>query len=446
MTNIKTVIELVNIYRDDKLKKMKTYHIITIGCQMNKSDSERIAFYLDKLSFIETSERKKADFVFINTCGIRQSAEDRIYGLIPKIKKDNHKVKIIITGCLSQRRDVINRLKNKVDFWMPITDLKNLAGLLNGEKTKKSLPCDYLNLEAKIKSKYSVYIPIGNGCNNFCSYCVVPYARGREAYRKAPDIIRDAKKFINRGYKELIFIAQNVNSYKSPGNEKYDFADLLSDINDLKGDFWIRFSTSHPKDMTDKLIATIGRCDKICSQIHLPAQSGDNKILEKMNRKYTIEHYKKLINKIKNAKSGFSFTTDIIVGFPGETKRQFNNTAKLFRETKFDMAYISKYSPRPLTKAYDMENNVSNDEKKKREELLNNLLEKSILQNNKNYLGSELIVLLESKTKNNFWQGFSQSGKSLKISSKEDLSDKLGSFIKVKIIGLENLKLIAKAI
>lgn len=422
---------------------MKKYHIITIGCQMNKSDSERIANYMETFGYLE-ADRSQADFIFINTCGIRQSAEDRIYGLIPSIKKENKKGKIILTGCLSQRSDVIRRLKERVDFWMPITDLKNLTKILNNKKGATYATCDYLKIKPKLKSKHTVFIPIGNGCNNFCSYCVVPYARGRESYREADDIIKEVRGFIKNGFKEIIFIAQNVNSYRSPKNLKYDFADLLAETDNIKGDFWIRFSTSHPKDMSDKLIKTIGRLEKICPQIHLPVQSGDDKILEKMNRKYTIKHFKSLIKKIRSAKVGVSLTSDVIVGFPGETKEQFNNTAKLFREIKFDMAYISQYSPRPQTKAWQLEDDVSKKEKKRREDLLTDILRKTSYTNNKAYISKEIKILLEKKDKNGFWQGRSETGKSVKFNSDHNLNSKLGNFIKVKITGCNDFSFTGK--
>lgn len=335
--------------------KNKKYHIITIGCQMNKSDSERVASALEKQGYKWTDDKYGADLVVINTCGVRQSAEDRIYGFIPRIKKENPKVKIILTGCLVKRKDVKSRLKDRVDQWLPITELAN----------------DYLKIKPKYSSEKSAFVPIGNGCDNFCSYCVVPYARGREVYRSDKDILDEVKSLVKKGYKEIILIAQNVNSYKSG---KIDFADLLKLVNNMKGDFKIKFSTSHPKDMSDRLIKTVAECQKVLKEIHLPAQSGDNEILKKMNRKYTAEHYKKIIKKILKLMPDAKISTDIIVGFPGETKKQFNNTVKLFKEVKFTQAYISRYSPRPGTAAYKLADNISAEEKKRRWSVLNDLI------------------------------------------------------------------------
>ncbi|PLX27925.1 tRNA (N6-isopentenyl adenosine(37)-C2)-methylthiotransferase MiaB [Candidatus Parcubacteria bacterium] len=355
----------------------KLYYIITIGCQMNKSDSERIAKYLESLGYILASNDSCADVVVITTCGIRQSAEDRVYGLIPRIKKDNPKSCIILTGCLSEREDVKKRVEEQVDIWLPIKDLGSLKYKLAGKDLHGDYAdCYYLKFEAKYESDFSAFVPIGNGCNNFCSYCVVPYARGREVYRDHNEVIKEVKDLLNRGYKEITLIAQNVNSYIS-SDKKTDFADLLKMVNDLDGDFWLRFSTSHPKDMSDKLINTMVDCNKLCHHLHLPAQAGNNYILRAMNRKYSIEDYLALIKKVKNKISDMSFTTDIIVGFPGETGEQFKDTKKLFEKVGYDMAYIAQYSPRPGKMAEKLKDDVSKEEKKKREEELMAILRKT---------------------------------------------------------------------
>lgn len=343
---------------------MKTYYIITIGCQMNKSDSERIAGFLEQQGYKQAENKYSANLAVVNTCGIRQSAEDRIYGLIPEIREKNKKAKIILTGCLAERKDVRRRLKKYVDLWMPIGQM---AIRRPADKRQK----DYFKIIPKYQSKFSAFVPIGNGCNNFCSYCAVPYARGREVWRPAEDVVAEVKNLVKKNYKEIILIAQNVNSYK---DGKINFADLLKMANNIKGEFLIRFYTSHPKDMSDKLIRTIAECGKVLKEIHLPAQSGDNAILKKMNRKYTVLHYKKIVKKIKRFIPGALISTDIIVGFPGETKKQFDNTAKLFKEIKFNKAYISKYSPRPGTAAFKMNDNISPDEKKRRWKILNELI------------------------------------------------------------------------
>lgn len=475
--------------------KRHTYHIITIGCQMNKSDSERIAGYLEGLGFAWTNKREKAEVVIVTTCGVRQSAEDRVYGILPKIKKANPKVKIVLTGCLAGRADVQKRLKDSVDIWLPITELAGLEKRLsafvisNGAKrNEKSLsksmkmtkrdssPASrndnkkrtrddnkgsvggYLKINPKYESPISAYVPIGNGCNNFCAYCVVPYARGREVYRPASEIIKEVKNLVKRGYKEITLIAQNVNSYKSANSNQrtviskqkiINFSELLRMVSAIPRDFWIRFATSHPKDMSEELIETIAECDKVCRQIHLPAQAGDNKVLAKMNRKYTREHYLALIKKIRKVlpdvhpvKSGragardselfnrASISTDVIVGFPGETKTQFKNTEKLFREARFDMAYTAQYSPRPGTAASKLKDDVPKAEKKRREEVLLKILKQTALANNKKYVGKTVETLVDGR-RGEVYFGKTKSGKNVRIGNGG--RNLLGRFIKVKI-------------
>lgn len=417
----------------------KTFHIIIIGCQMNKSDSERIASHLNSLGFEPIEDRYKADLVVVTTCGVRQSAEDRVYGIVPRIKNSNPKVKIILTGCLSKRKDVRKRLDNLVDVWLLIEELPNLNNELLKIKSKKTnnlSPSKYLEINPQYSSSFSAFVPIGNGCDNFCTYCVVPYARGREVYRPAFEIIDEVKDLVKKGYKEITLIAQNVNSYSSV----ISFSELLRVINDIPGKFWIRFSTSHPKDMSDDLIKVIGECDKVCEYIHLPVQSGDNEILNRMNRKYSVEHYLKLVDKIRKMNKTWnppiSITTDIIVGFPGETEEQFNNTLDLCKKAKFNMAYIGQYSPRPNTPAYKLEDNVSKEEKKRREYELMKVIRKTSLKDNKIYIDKIVEVLIDGKTRKGNWCGKTRTMKNIELGIKKEI--KLGEFVKVKIIDAQD--------
>ncbi len=422
---------------------------------MNKSDSERIAFSLESLGYVFEDDIYKADLAIITTCGVRQSAEDRIYGLIPTIKRRNPKSKIILTGCLSREKVVQERLGDSVDIWMPIIDLEGLPSLLNEENLSTNYERDYLEVKAKYESDFSAFVPIGNGCDNFCAYCYVPHARGREVYRGHQDIVREAEDLIEKGYKEITLIAQNVNSYKS---ENVNFSKLLKMVNDLEGDFWLRFSTSHPKDMSDELIETMAKCKKLCHHVHLPAQAGSNEVLKRMNRKYTREHYLELINKIrisldKNAGKTINgiwnpptaISTDIIVGFPGETDEQFRETCDLFEKVKYDMAYIAGYSPRPNTAAIKMLDDVSEDDKKKREFELNEILSKYNLENNKNYLDKVLEVLIDSKTKKGEWTGKTKTNKTF-ISKITDKKVSLGDLVKVRISEVKNFGLYGEII
>lgn len=412
---------------------------------MNQADSERIAGFLGEFGCFQALERKDADFVVLVTCGIRQSAEDRIYGLVPRIRKENKNVKIILTGCLSERPDVIKRLQDMVDVWLPINDLASLAESLGLGKSQEYK--NYLNISQKHSSPFSAFVPIGNGCNNFCSYCVVPYARGREVYREAEEIISDVKELLKNGYKEITLIAQNVNSYFSKSGEtEIDFADLLKMVNDLSGNFWLRFSTSHPKDMSTKLIETIASCEKVCEHIHLPAQAGDNDVLKAMNRRYTIEHYKALINKIRNEFTEkkpnalpVSFTTDVIVGFPGETEEQFKKTVDLFREMKYDIAYVSQYSPRFGTVSAKMVDDISPEEKKRREEKLVAIAQETQNENNLYYLNKTVDVLFESfNEKKQALIGKMRTGKVVKILGVGNEKDELiGEFSFVKVVKVD---------
>ncbi len=414
---------------------------------MNKSDSERLASHLKSNNYIQTPYRKEADVVVINTCGVRQSAEDRVYGLIPEIKKENPGVKLVLTGCLSERQDVLKRLKDKVDIWLPIKDLPYLKDKLKirSDLSKTLDSNEYLRIKPELTSFFSAFIPIGNGCDNFCAYCVVPYARGREVYRPALEIIKEVEEIVGKGYKEINLIAQNVNSYVSvlPNNReshkyfhslgpKIDFAGLLEAISCLNGDFWIRFATSHPKDMSNKLIKTIAANKNICRHIHLPVQSGDDEVLEKMNRKYSSRHYQKLIDSIKYYIPEASITTDIIVGFPGETREQFENTVNLFQEIGFDMAYISQYSPRPGTSAAEMKDNVPPEEKKKREKELTEILRESAYKNNQKYIGRRVKVLVEGVNKKGEWYGKTDTNKNVKLNNM-GVDLQVGDFIDVTI-------------
>jgi tRNA-2-methylthio-N6-dimethylallyladenosine synthase len=407
---------------------------------MNKVDSERLAAFLEDKGFKVSREAKKAGVVIINTCGIRQMAEDRVYGLVNTIRKINPGAKIIVAGCLSKREDVKKRLAGRADIFLPINEMLQLPELLGGEELEPKFSLDavrlkqgekYLSIIPKHEKSFTAYVPIGNGCNNFCSYCVVPYARGREVYRGAQEIIKEVHSLIKTGYKEIILIAQNVNSYH---DKNYDFPKLLKAVVKIPGKFWVRFSSSHPKDMSQELIKAIGSSDKICAHLHLAVQSGDDKVLAAMNRRYTAKHYENLIKQVRRVKPGIAITTDVIVGFPGETKSQFANTAKLFRNVKFDLAYIAQYSPRPGTVSSKMNDNVTKEEKKRREEVINDILKKTALTNNQKYLGQEITVLVEGINKRGKYYGKTSTYQTVLIRSTQKASRRLiGEFVTVKI-------------
>lgn len=425
------------------------YHIITIGCQMNKADSERIASFLEERGYLASASWLGVDLVILTTCGIRQSAEDRVYGLVNRIRQGNPQAAVVITGCLARREDVKKRLRGKADLFMPINELPNIFALLKDSHRQLSLSADavrelsgekYLTIIPKYQSSFTAYLPIGNGCNNFCSYCVVPYARGREVYRPAADIVKEAKALLKRGYKEIILIAQNVNSYRSG---RTDFPRLLSKLASLPGAFWLRFSSSHPKDLSLELIKVLASSDKICHHLHVAVQSGDDEILRAMNRRYTAAHFSSLIKKIRKAKPGIAITTDVIVGFPGETKKQFQNSVKLFKELQFDMAYTAQYSPRPGTASWKMEDNVSREEKRRREQVLTEILRKSGKKANRAYLRRTVAVLAEGKNRRGHYYGKTSSFKTVSFTAPADIRPEeiIGNFVEVKIKKIQDFGL-----
>jgi tRNA dimethylallyltransferase len=334
-------------------KVMKKYWIITFGCQMNEADSERISSILEKMGYQAASKESGADLIVVNMCSVRQSAVDRVYGKaknLSKLKKINPKLKTVLTGCILKKdRNKFRRTFNEI--W----DNKNYIDVLP-EHPEGSI----------------AYIPISNGCNNFCAYCVVPFTRGTLACRSHKEILKEARKASKSS--EIWLLGQNVNDYTSPADPSVDFPELLRLANDIPGNFQIRFTSPNPKNFSDNLIKVMADSDKVAKYLNLPIQSGDNEILKKMRRPYTVKQYKDLVSNIRKKIPNIFLSTDIIVGFPGETKKQFENTLKLFKEIGFNMAYISKYSPRPGTLAAGMKDNVPRKEKERRWKILNDIL------------------------------------------------------------------------
>ncbi|MBU4285053.1 tRNA (adenosine(37)-N6)-dimethylallyltransferase MiaA [Patescibacteria group bacterium] len=350
------------------------YYIKTFGCQMNESDSERIASFLEQRNYRNTDKMENADLIVVVACSIRQSAIDRIFGLKKKFAKI--KAKKILTGCVLKA----DKPKFK-SFFNEILSINEFLGKKYLEMKPKysCLAGRQACLPARQTNQKSAFVPIMTGCNNFCSYCAVPYTRGREVSRSTKNIIFEIKNLIKNRYKEIILLGQNVNSYKDqptadhPQGGKTTFPILLKLISGIPGDFTVKFLTSHPKDFSAELIDVITESPKISKEIHLPVQSGDNEILKKMNRGYTTEKYLNLIRKIRAKIPQAKITTDVIVGFPGETKKQFENTVGLFKKVGFDMAYINKYSTRPGTLASRFKDDVLWKEKVRRWRVLNKL-------------------------------------------------------------------------
>ena len=415
---------------------MGKYLITTFGCQSNEADSEKTAEVMENLGYAHAENMEdlisaKNPVLIFNTCSVRQKAEDRVFGLNKKteqFKIKNSKLKIVLTGCMMHYSE--KDLKKRLPLFDYFIDIKNIITL------EKILPKIKISenkdlLTEKTDSKISALIPISHGCDNFCTYCIVPLARGREISRGVLDIMSDVKKAVDDGAKEIWLLGQTVNSYRCNLKSKISnlkskeikFLELLRMVNDIPGDFWIRFTSPHPKYFSDELIKAMAECDKFAHYINLPIQSGNNAVLKRMGRPYTVGHYKKLVGKIRKAMPDIAISTDIIVGFPGETRKQFEDTKKLFEEIKFDMAFISEYSPRPKTVAYKMfKDNVSHQEKESRKNELNEILKKTALENNQKLVGKTVKVL----------NGRTEGNKPIEITNVKH--SMLNKFVNVKII------------
>lgn len=432
----------------------KTYHIITFGCSANKSDSERIAGALESLNFQETRNIESAGLLIFNTCSVRKTAEDRVFGQarnIAKIKDKNPNIKIALTGCMMHYgENVLAKKAPFIDIFFDIRKLSELPSKLGLQANFE--PKEYLSFESKHESNFRAYVPISYGCNNFCAYCIVPFSRGREYSRPAEEIINEVKNLVKKGYKEIWLLGQNVNSYgieelsqktvwnnKTKKNAKpkikkgcVTFPELLEKIDKIKGDFWIRFTSPHPKDFSDELIRVISKSDKITNYIHLPVQSGDDEILKKMNRTYTVKHYENLVKKIRKTLPDAAISTDTIVGFSGERRKHFENTKKLYKKIKFDMAFIAKYSPRPNTaSAMALKDDVSEKEKIKRYKELTEVLSRTALYKNKKLKNKIVRVLADTKQREKIF-GRTEGMKLVEILNPQNIE--VGKFYNVKIL------------
>ena len=354
------------------------YHIVTFGCQMNVHESEKIAFILESKGYKLTENREDADVIVFNTCAIREGAEDRMFGnvgALKKLKKQKPNLIIAVCGCATQKYSTGEYIKNKfpfVDIVIGTFNLHKLDDYLDQVKFKKVFDIwqdgeideqkSYLRSSGK-----NAWVNIMYGCNNFCTYCIVPYVRGREKSRKPENILKEVQEIVNSGlYNKITLLGQNVNSYGKDLDINYNFTKLLKDITSINGDFKVGFMTSHPKDITDELIDEIATNDKILKEVHLPAQSGNNRILKLMNRSYTREKYLEIINKIKKLIPNVSLTSDFIVGFPTESEEEFQETLNLVEEIKFNSIFAFIYSPREGTVAAKMDGQIPEEIKRNR--------------------------------------------------------------------------------
>ena len=428
--NVDTINEVKK--QEEYIKKVKElnqgkilkYHILTMGCQLNENDSEKLCGMLEEMGYTRTDNFQDADLNLFNTCCVRENAEDKLFGKLGELKrvKEEKGTIIAIGGCMMQEKHITDKIKESYPFVDILFGTHTLyrfpedlyKALMEKKKQEDILDIDgeiYEGLPIKRDSNIKASVTIMNGCNNFCTYCIVPYVRGRERSREPREIIKEVEELAKQGYKEITLLGQNVNSYlrveKEKGKpfEEYDgvhsFATLLKAINKIEGIERIRFVSPHPKDFTDDVIEAIANCDKVCKLVHLPLQSGNTKVLKEMNRRYTKEQYLHLVEKMKAKIPNLTLSTDIIVGFPGETEEEFEDTLDVVKKVRFEQVYMFIYSRRVGTPGDKMENQIPEEIKHKRFDRLKALVESQIEENNQKYVGTIQKVLVEGTSKNN---------------------------------------------
>lgn len=430
--------------------RRKYYHILTYGCQMNEHDSEKIGGMLTSIGYEETDDEKNADLVIFNTCLIRENAELKVFGKLGEIKglkRNKPDMMVAVCGCMMQKEEIRQKLLKSfsfVDIIFGTNTIQELPKLIYDVEVNKKKSVDiienteliYENMPKQRKFKYKALVNITYGCNNFCTYCVVPYVRGREKSRLPQEIINEVKMLAEDGCKEITLLGQNVNSYGSNLCDNFTFSDLLYELNKVEGIERIRFMTSHPKDLTDDLISAIKDCDKVCNHVHLPVQAGSNDVLKRMNRHYTKEHYLTLVEKLKQEIPDVAITTDIIVGFPDETEEDFLETIDVVKKVQYDSAFTFLYSVREGTKAAEMENQVPEKTKHERFERLLNVLYPIVLERNSQCIGKSYPVLVESisKSSENYLTGRTEHFRLVHFKGNEDL---IGKIVNVTITSVK---------
>ena len=449
----------------DKVKKINEgkdvkYYILTMGCQLNENDSEKISGLAESMGYTRTDNILDADLVIYNTCCVRENAEEKLFGKLGEVKKLKEAKGIIIAigGCMMQEQHIVDKIKKSYNYDVIFgthTLHKFPQDLYNAIIENKKIT-DILDIDGEIieglpirrDDNIRASVTIMNGCNNFCTYCIVPYVRGRERSRDPEDILKEVEQLAKEGYKEITLLGQNVNSYMRVEQEKEkmldanennnnpdkidSFAKLLRAVNQIEGIEKIRFTSPHPKDFTDDVIEAIKKCDKVSKLIHLPLQSGSTSVLKAMNRVYTKEQYLSLVDKMKEKIPNVKFSTDIIVGFPGETEEDFEDTLDVVRKVKFEQIFMFIYSRRVGTPADKMENQIPEKIKHKRFDRLKKLYEEILANNNKEYVGTMQDILVEgfSKTNNDYLTGRTDSNKVVIFKGNENL---IGTTVPVKI-------------
>lgn len=410
---IKEQKEYIEKVKEINKNKSLKYYILTMGCQLNENDSEKLIGMVENMGYSESNDLNDADLYLINTCCVRENAEEKVFGKLGELKKikENKDIIVAIGGCMMQEEHITNKIKKSYPFVDVIFGTHTLhkvpediyKAIIDRKKIKDVIDIDgeiYEGLPVKRSDNKKASVTIMYGCNNFCTYCIVPYVRGRERSRKPEDILKEIEDLAKEGYKEITLLGQNVNSYKGT-KEGYGFAELLRDVDKIDGIEIIRFVSPHPKDFTDDVIEAIRDSKKISRLIHVPLQAGSSKVLKVMNRKYSKEQYLSLIERIKTRIPDVVFSTDIIVGFPGETEEDFEDTLDVVRKVNFEQIFMFIYSRRVGTRADKMENQIPEEIKHKRFDRLKTLFEENIEKNNQKYVGTIQKILVEGYSKNN---------------------------------------------
>ncbi len=421
-------------------------HIITYGCQMNEHDSEKLHAMLKNMGYEIVDSRENVDLIIFNTCCVRENAELKVFGNLGKLKKDKRKnadMIIAVCGCMMQQPHIVEEIKNKyahVDIVFGTHNLHNFPTLLSEAYDQPNILVEVWDHEGEVieglesDRKYGLkaFVNVMYGCNNFCTYCIVPYTRGRERSREPEAILEEIRELVANGTKEVTLLGQNVNSYGKTLEEKIDFSDLMRQVNEIEGIERIRFMTSHPKDISDRLIDAIAECENVCEYVHLPVQAGSNTLLERMNRKYTREHYLAIVKKLKEKVPGVTISTDMIVGFPGETDEEFRETLDLIEEVEFDSSFTFIYSVRKGTPAAEMEGQIDDALKHERFNEMLSKLNGIIKKKNERLKGQTVEVLVEGTTTKNdaILIGRTRGHQSVNFEGPKEL---IGQLVKVKI-------------
>ena len=423
---------------------MKSYYIYTYGFQMNESDSERLANQLESVGYVPTEDVDSSDLIILNTCCVRETAENKIYGRIGELKhlkEKNKNLIIAITGCMAQKNqaDMFKRAPH-IDIVLGTHNIQHINEMVkevqrtkkrqvNVEMDKTVLP----ELAAKPNGTFFAWVPIMNGCNKFCTYCIVPHVRGREISRPVEAIVKDVRELGEKGFKEITLLGQNVNSYGLDFKDGTDFGTLVDALDGIPGIERIRYMTSHPQDMTKGMVDALGRSSNIVTQLHLPVQSGSDNILKRMNRHYSVEQYKELLQYCREKIDGVTITTDIIVGFPGETEEDFQQTLQLLKDVRYDMAFTFIYSKRSGTPAAEFEEQVPEEVKRVRLQALMDVQNEISLELNQAMEGKVYDIIVEgpSRTDENMWFGRTSGNKMVLFPKQETL--KIGDTIDVRI-------------